>query len=221
MARDHARVNIDIWTDDDWRDLTHDGQWLYLNLVTGRSLSFAGMADWRPARIAALTRDLEAADVERFAIELIDERFILPDPDTEEVLIRSFVKWDGLMRTPNIAKAMARDHGHAGSSILRSVFVDQMCKFHEKEPGLSGWNHAGDLLERRRMTFEEGVTELFGEPSNQPSDQGSGKGSDQPLTQRREIRRLLRSPFSVLQSPSSSSVTYPPSPGEQPKAANA
>jgi hypothetical protein len=40
--RDHARVNLDIWGDDDWRDLTPPAQHLYFTLYTDPELSFCG-----------------------------------------------------------------------------------------------------------------------------------------------------------------------------------
>jgi hypothetical protein len=206
MARDHARVHLDIWSDDDWRALSHHGQWLYLTLVTSPTLSFAGIADWRPARLAALSGNLSPEDVALFGAELVEGRFILPDASTEEVLIRSFVKWDGLMRTPNIAKAMVRDHGQAASAVLRAVLVDELHRLKKNEPDHGGWAVTRDLLRRKRMTFAEGVAELSAKGSDQPSDQGSDQGS--------EIRRPLLSPISLLPTPlsetkrqSSSSVT--------------
>lgn len=202
MARTHARVHLDIWSDDDWRSLSHDGQWLYVALLTSPTLSFCGVADWRPARLAALASDMTAEAVCICAEELIAERFILPDPSTEEVLVRSFVKWDGLMATPNIAKAMARDHGATASGVLRAVAVDELTRLKRKTPDLGGWKSVGDLLKRSRMTFDEGVAQLCGEPFGE----GSGERSDQPCDQRSRIRRLLLSPFSILPTPSLSGM---------------
>ena len=100
MARDHARIRLDIWADEDWRDLPSLPQWLYLHLLSSPSLSFCGVTDWRPARIAALALDLQASDVEYAASWLEDGRFILADRETEEVLVRSFIKHDGLVKSP-------------------------------------------------------------------------------------------------------------------------
>ncbi len=214
MARTHARVHLDIWSDDDWRALSHDGQWLYVALLTSPTLSFCGVADWRPARIAPLSSDMTPEAVCYCAEELIQGRFILPDPSTEEVLIRSFVKWDGLMATPNIAKAMARDHGATASSVLRAVAVDELTKLKRKTSDLGGWKSIGDLLKKSRMTFDEGLSQLCREPLGEGSDQGSGE----PYDQRSRIRRLLLSPISLLpspvDSPSSSIVRKYPAGGE-------
>lgn len=190
MARDHARIRLDIWNDDDWRDLTHDGQWLYMCLLSQPSLTFAGVADWRPARLAAMTRDLTATDVEIFAAELEHERFILVDRRSEEVLIRSWVKHDGLMSSPNMAVALAKDHAEIGSAAIRGVVVDQLHALHQARPDLKGWSkpQVEALLAKRSMTFAEGVAAVlpnpsgnpFGNPSLNPSGTPSGNVSRDP-----------------------------------------
>lgn len=200
MANDHARIRRDIWGDDDWRGLTSPAQWLYLHLLSSPNITFAGIVDWRPPRIAALTAELTAADVDTFAGELIAARFILPDPDTEEVLIRSWVKHDGLLRSPNVTKALVKAHMGTASRILRAVLVDQLIRL--RENGYEGaWNALGGLLDKPSLTFEEGVEILSVDPSGDPSDKGSGNPSDKGSGKGFENRAPLRTPFSALRSP--------------------
>lgn len=194
MARDHARIWRDIWGDDDWRDLTSSAQWLYLHLTSTRGLSLCGIADWRPSRIAAHTADLTAADVEQFATELEDGHFAIIDRDTDEALIRSWVKHDGLMKSPNMAKALAKAHDAAGSKVLRAVAVHQLKKLKEYEPQLLGWANVGNLLRKRSMEVSEAFEILPPNPSLNPSGKGSEKGSDNPpITLRERDRPLLNS----------------------------
>ncbi|GII98368.1 hypothetical protein CLV28_0693 [Sediminihabitans luteus] len=176
MARDHARIRLDIWTDDDWRELSSGAQWLYMRLLSDGTTSFAGVADWRPARIAAATADLTARDVEMYAVELEDGRFILPDRDSEEVMVRSFVKHDGLMRSPNVAAAFVKAHAAIASRVLRAVVVDQVTRLQEAQPDLKGWTRSEvqRVLSKRSMTFEEGLAALPANPSRNPSGKGSG-----------------------------------------------
>lgn len=173
MARDHARVRLDIWTDDDWRDLTPGAQWLYVHLLTSPTLTFAGVADWRPARITGHAAGLTPDVVFGWAVELQAGEFVLIDENTEEALIRSFVKHDGLMRSPNMAKALARDHGTISSPVLRAVLVHQLKRLKRQDPDLKGWPHLAGVLRKRSMAFADGLAELSG----QPSGKGSGKGS--------------------------------------------
>jgi hypothetical protein len=176
MARDHARIWLDIWSDDDFRDLTAVAQWLYFNRVTSPSLSFAGVGDWRPSRIAAAAKSLDAYAVEVAAAELQAGEFILIDLDTEEVLIRSWAKHDGLIQSPNMAKALARDHALIASPILRAVLVNQLVRLRKSQPDLKGWPDLAGLLRKRSMTFAAGLAEI----TREPSGKGSGKPSPQP-----------------------------------------
>ena len=180
MARDHARIRLDIWGDDDWRDLTSSAQWLYLHLLSSPSLTFCGVVDWRPARIAGRTSDLTRHDVEHFAAELEAGLFLIIDRDTEEALIRSWVKHDGLMKSPNMAKALVKAHDKTGSDILRAVVVNQLKALKKSDPQLKGWEHIGNLLRKRSMTPEEAFDHLTPNPSENPSVNPSGKGSGNP-----------------------------------------
>lgn len=48
MARDHTRINLDIWGDDEFRDLPVDAQNLYWTLWTSPDRTYCGAHDWRP-----------------------------------------------------------------------------------------------------------------------------------------------------------------------------
>lgn len=204
MANDHARIRRDIWADDDWRRLTSSGQWLYMHLLSAPTLNFAGVADWRPPRIAALTAELSASDVDYFAAELIGQHFILPDLETEEVLIRSWVKHDGLLRSPNMTKALVKAHDKIASGPIRGVIVDQLQRL--ADGGMEGcWDHLEGLLGKTSYTFEEGVELLSdnpsGNPSPNPSGKGSGNPSGNPSEKGSEIRPSLHTPYSILLTP--------------------
>ena len=184
MARDHARIRLDIWSDEDWRALTSAAQWIYLALLSRPGLNFCGVADWRPARIAAVTAELTGSDVEHVAAELEAARFIVVDRDSEEVLIRSFVKHDGLLMSPNMTKALVKDHATVASRALRAVVVDQLKRLKVAQPDLRGWGHVGTLLRKGSMTPDEAFAILppnpFVNPSVNPSPNPSGQASPNP-----------------------------------------
>lgn len=96
MAREFAPIKLAIWSDDDWRDLSPLARYLYLTLLTSPTLNHCGVADWRPARIASLN-GMTAAEVEDTGAELVDALYLVIDEDSEEVLIRSFIRNDHVM----------------------------------------------------------------------------------------------------------------------------
>lgn len=134
MARDRANINTDIWNDDDFRSLSGPAQLLYMQLLTSKSLSYAGIADWRPNRIAVLSSGRKRAEVESAAEELQRGLYIVIDEETEEVLVRSFLRWDGLLQKPNVAKAMVTAWDRTYSLTLKGVVVHELNRLHDAHP---------------------------------------------------------------------------------------
>lgn len=157
MARDRANINTDIWNDDDFRSLSSGAQLLYFQLLTSATLTYAGVADWRPNRLAALASGRSASEVRADGEELSEGLYIVTDEDTEEVLIRSFMKHDGLLQKPNVAKAMVKAYNKVYSLTLKGVIVHELNKLHE---GFPEW---------RAFEVEE-VLDVMGNRSVNPSE---------------------------------------------------
>lgn len=139
VARDRANINTDIWNDDDFRALSAPAQLLYMQLLTSKSLSYSGVADWRPNRIAVLSAGRKRAEVESAAEELQHGLYIVVDEDTEEVLVRSFLRWDGLLQKPNVSKAMVTAWNKTYSMTLKGVVVHELKRLHEAHPDWRGF----------------------------------------------------------------------------------
>lgn len=182
MAREHARVKGSIWSDDDWRALPGESQWLYFHLLTTSTLNYAGVADWRPARIAALTGNWDAAQIEEFALHLEHAGFVIIDRDTEEALIRTFLRHDGLLGQPNVAAAMVKDFACVVSKPLRGVFIHELRRLHEDDDTLRGWSRkdVSALLDREAITPTEAFESLRPNPSGNPSLNPSANPSGNP-----------------------------------------
>jgi hypothetical protein len=139
VSRDRANIRTDIWNDDSFRALTGPAQLLYLQLLTSATLSYAGVADWRPKRLASISGGRAAAEVNNAAEELTQGLYIVIDEDTEEVLIRSFLKHDGLLQKPNVAKAMVTAWGRIYSLTLKGVVVHELNRLHDRFPDWRGF----------------------------------------------------------------------------------
>lgn len=157
MPRDHARIHTDIWGDDEWRDLSPQAQHLYFVLYTGPP-SFCGGGDWQPRKLAARARGWVADDVDEAASELQDGLFLLLDLDTDEYLLRSWIKHDGLYRVQNMAVSMANSRAALASRKLRGVVVFEVLKLRETEPKLDSWN-------------KDAVSKMLGQTAVDPSSQ--------------------------------------------------
>src|SRR5688500_791469 len=104
MPRDHARVLIRIWADDDFTALTERAQLYYLRLISQERINRAGVLDLRPRPWARLANDGTPTTARAALHELEQARFIVIDEDTEELLVRTFMRNDGIVRQPNVLK---------------------------------------------------------------------------------------------------------------------
>ena len=229
MARDHARIRLGIWDDEDFCDLSTTAQWLYFRILSHASLSYCGVADWRPGRLAASAKDATASDIEAFAVELERGHYFVIDRDTEEVLVRSFVKHDELMGKWNMAAAVARTWSEVASKPLKGVVVHELHRL--MDGGTEGkWDRddVQKVLKRRRLTPTEAREMTLPNPtgcvahwpSECPNDCPSERGKENPSDWEDDAPRygganggaLLPTPYSPLPSTSSPSSSPLPVP---------
>lgn len=206
MSREHAQIKLAIWADDEFRDLSPGAQHLYFVLLTSPALSYCGVTDWRPKRIAAAANGWTATDVEQAAKELADRLYLVVDDDTEEVLIRSFLRNDGLMARERMATAMAKAYSTVASPRLRGVLVHELKRLHSEQPSLTGWS-------------SERAVELLSKPSVDPSAMASvmalttapAMPSAEPLAMALPMETVMDppTPSSLLLAPAPSSLLPP------------
>lgn len=134
MARDRANINTAIWSSEEFRDLPGDQQRLYFLLVTHPKLSYVGLVDWRPARLASMSSDDTKESIVRTALALQDARFVFIDDETEEILVRSFMRHDGLLKQPKLSISMVNAYGEIASKRIREVVTHELQRLHTENP---------------------------------------------------------------------------------------
>jgi hypothetical protein len=80
------------------------------------------------------------ADIELLAACLEARYFIVTDDETEEVLIRSWVRFDGLIKQPRMAVSFANSYAAVASNDIRGVIVHEANKLRDIEPDALGWS---------------------------------------------------------------------------------
>lgn len=149
MARDYARIRVSINGDDEFEALSADAQWLYMRvLLTHPDLSLAGIVDWRPKRLVGKAADMTLERLTCAAAVLERGRFVLFDLDTEEALVRTYIRNDELLRNPKMAAAVVKAYGSAASKSLRAAIVTEIKRVRSESPAFSSWTHkdtAADL----------------------------------------------------------------------------
>lgn len=142
MPRIFAKVNAGIWGDPDFRALPPAAQHLYLQLWTSPDLSFCGVHDWRPARLTGLSSGFSADHVRSVADCLSARFFVVQDEGTEEILVRSWARFDETLKQPRLAISYVNAYATVASPNLRAVLVHETAKMQKMWPELACWTDA-------------------------------------------------------------------------------
>lgn len=176
MARDHARIHLDIWGDDDWLDLPADAQCLYMTLYTSPGRTLCGAHEWNVGKIRQRAADWTTERIEA-AAEILSERlFLVIDTETDECLLRSWIKHDGLWRTPNMAVSVANARADLASRTLRGVIVFEVLKLREAESKSTSWERPAV----QSMLAQKAIDPADLEPFKGASNPGSNGGANPP-----------------------------------------
>lgn len=94
MARSYMNVSTAIWRDEGFRALTMAEQHCFIMLNTQADVSAAGMLTMALRRWSSRVADSSPDEVREAITGLERKGFVVVDDETEEILIRSFVRWD-------------------------------------------------------------------------------------------------------------------------------
>jgi len=183
MGRERASINIDIWGDADFRNLTGAAQALYFKLMSHPKLDYCGVVEFHPGRLAAMTREQTADHIIVAAQELSDTFYCVFDQSTDEVMVRGFLRHDGVLLQPRLAVSAAKAYAAIASNKIRAVVVHEVIRFRKENPDLTAWEkpQMKTLLKQNAVSVKDTTTELewsgfvgFGQGYGQRSDQSLG-----------------------------------------------
>jgi hypothetical protein len=158
MPRNYGRIATAVWRDPDFRELGTDARFTYLMLIAQPNVSAAGVLEVTVRRWAG-NLGIEEAHVLDALNELAERAYIVADWDTEELLLRSFVRWDGGANNDLRRKAIKDAAGVVASVPLRASIaheLDRMSVPHGLSVAPQG------PVESRRVVVTEG--ELIPQP---------------------------------------------------------
>jgi hypothetical protein len=161
MAREHARILCSIWGDKDFQQRSPSEQRMYMLLLSQKTINNAGVLPLQPTKWARGSVGTTAEDVLADLKGLEENGFILVDHETEEVLVRSFIRNDGIVKLPNVLKSALKYAVQVESPRLRVALAAELRRL-----GLSIADRVADELDpnpSRRVP--------------EPIAKGSGKGS--------------------------------------------
>ncbi|MDN4521384.1 hypothetical protein QYF68_26700 [Mycolicibacterium austroafricanum] len=160
MARSYARIWLDINADDEFEALPFDAQAFYCRVIlTLDDLSACGVADWRPRKLTTKAPDLSYPRILGAASALETGRYCLFDLDTEEVLARSFIRRDELLRNPKHAAAVVKAYNGIASKVLRAAVVTEIRRVRDEHPEYSSWT-----AKDKTTNIGEALSKLMAKP---------------------------------------------------------
>lgn len=145
--RQYVLIHRAILDDPSWRCLTRSQQNLYLLLLLKLSTNLCGVVDWRPKKLAVNASDMTVETIEADAVVLEKKLYIVRDEDTDEVLIRSFLRNDAPLKSSKTAIAVRSSYTDTASSKLRGVIVFELQRLYKEQRDWQGWDQVRDLLD--------------------------------------------------------------------------
>ena len=186
MARKYGKSWVSRWDDDDFVALTSSQQALYDALATHPDISWCGVLPLVPSRFVNLASDYTEPRVRALIKALDRTRFLIVDPRTGEMCVRTFIRWDEVLKVPNVTKAMGRAFYLVHSERIQNAILIELARDLDDFPDLAGWGALAasypELMQLVRLTMDgipsgKGSGNPSPNPSANPSINPSGKGS--------------------------------------------
>ncbi len=125
MARSYAQFSTSMWRNADFLALPSAMQRVYMLLSSQADVSAAGVLHLSVTRWAGRAPDTTVADINWALDGLAARRFLVLDRDSEEVLLRAFLRWDNGFKNPKRQPAI-RDaaDGIESRAIVEALTVE-------------------------------------------------------------------------------------------------
>src|SRR5690554_4053271 len=210
MARREARISVEIWDDLEFIALSPLAQRMFIFLFSQRDMNYLGLLPLRERRWASRSAGLTVDAVRAALEELEAARFVVIDDDTEELLVRSFMRRDEVYRQPQLIRS-ARDALPMVVSLrIRAALAEEL----ERIASLDGLHAASqEAIEDMRRSIEETARRVRSASVDPARTLGAPSNDHGEDLREKEDRYLLdlSSPSSDLPAPSSSKAPSEPS----------
>jgi hypothetical protein len=115
-----------MWDDDDFIGLSALAKLVYVQLCMQRKLEYSGELTVSVKRWSKAHPDQDIDTIRAALAELDAARFVVVDQDTDELLIRSFIRNDQLYKQPNVLRAALRSAFEISSPLLRRALAAEL-----------------------------------------------------------------------------------------------
>lgn len=145
-----GRIYSSIYQDgSDFTRLSSDAQALYFVLI-GFEADQLGYLIWAPGKFTSKSRHWDADAVVGAMHELADSRFVVFDPDHNELIVRTYVKYDFHLGDKSRCVKLGRMFPFIRSPLIRSALGDEFAKIKTQHPDWPCW----EVFSRHKDTGE-------------------------------------------------------------------
>jgi hypothetical protein len=172
MARSHGRILTSIWDDVDFLNLDPLPQRMFLFLVSQQDLEHSGVIPLRERRWARGAAGIKPGMVADDLKVLAKENFIVVDEETEELLVRSLIRRDGVWKQPNVFKSAADHIRGVKSHAIKSALYAELARLDLASAHVESRRIRDELVAYLAPYAQDTGTprEPLGNPSGTPRD---------------------------------------------------
>lgn len=184
MPRSHARLKLGAMSNDlQLRELPPHAKLLYAFLLQDAYLNPAGVITLNP-QIWAEDLGLSSDEFDKALAELTETRFVVIDDRTRELLVRTFIRNDGIADQPNMLKQALSNARLIRSSRLRHALAAELRRLAPRRPDKRLANGRIMVYPDPHACADEidspGEFPPPGKGTKSPSEKPSGNPSDNP-----------------------------------------
>jgi len=169
VPRKYASIATAIWRDRDFLALSPSPQRAYMLLISQEEISAAGTLPLTLRRWSRLTAGGTVEQVRADLVALERARYVVTDEDTEELLVRSFVRWDGGYNNPKRQPVIIRAALAITSPAIRWAIRCELDRLGLPTDGLPD-SHPDSLSDRRSRGTSGGLPGPVDNPVDSPDD---------------------------------------------------
>jgi hypothetical protein len=139
MARKEARVQVTIWSDPEFVALSQEDQRNYFHAFTQPGISLCGVLPLTMGRWTGMAADVTPEGMRASFDRLEVAKFILVDYETDELLVRSFLRHDGVWRNAKTQAGALAQRKHIiskkiGNAVDREIFRLRSGSYWDENP---------------------------------------------------------------------------------------
>jgi hypothetical protein len=134
VARKYANIVTAVWRNADFCALDAEEQRTYFLLISQPDISAAGVLHLSPTRWSTKARNTTPESILVSLTKLASARFVFYDVRTEELLVRSFVRWDGGFNNSKRRPAIRDAAKQVESPMIRHALAVELARL-----GLPEW----------------------------------------------------------------------------------